>query len=239
MAEIGSWKGHTFTVSPTLIRSFSGLTIKGSSETEDKTGSGQKYVSRKNGNPSEISLTVELNALTGCNVKDEALKFVNQAHNGAKDYFYLGGKKLVACQLMLVEASVTETAIAANGTWTSCKVKLVMKQCAKYDGTGSDGGSGGGGSGGGNGSSGGSKKTSTKKSTSLVSKVVDTAKKVATAVKTAVKTVASKVSSVVSAVKKINTVVSNAKKASAPAKKTTSVVKKVSTASKKIKALAK
>ena len=128
MAEIGSWKGHTFTVSPTLIRSFSGLTIKGSSETEDKTGSGQKYVSRKNGNPSEISLTVELNALTGCNVKDEALKFVNQAHNGAKDYFYLGGKKLVACQLMLVEASVTETAIAANGTWTSCKVKLVMKQ---------------------------------------------------------------------------------------------------------------
>lgn len=239
MAEIGSWKGHTFTVSPTLIRSFSGLTIKGSSETEDKTGSGQKYVSRKNGNPSEISLTVELNALTGCNVKDEALQFVNQAHNGAKDYFYLGGKKLVACQLMLVEASVTETAIAANGTWTSCKVKLVMKQCAKYDGTGNDSGSGGGGSGGGNGSSGGSKKTSTKKSTSLVSKVVDTAKKVATAVKTAVQTVASKVSSVVSAVKKINTVVSNAKKASAPAKKTTPVVKKVSTASKKIKVLAK
>lgn len=47
MAEIGSWNGHSFTVSPTLIRGFTGLTIKGSSETEDKTSNSQKYVSRK------------------------------------------------------------------------------------------------------------------------------------------------------------------------------------------------
>ena len=232
MAEIGSWKGHTFTVSPTLIRSFSGLTIKGSSETEDKTGSGQKYVSRKNGNPSEISLTVELNALTGCNVKDEALQFVYQAHNGAKGYFYLGGKKLVACQLMLVEASVTETAIAANGVWTSCKVKLVMKQCAKYDGTGSDGGS--------SGNSGGSKKTSTKTSTSLVTKVVNAVKTAATAVKTAVTGAVAGASAISAAVKKITTVTNNAKKQSVPAKKTTTTVqKKISPANKTIKMVAK
>lgn len=236
MAEIGSWKGHTFTVTPTLIRSFTGLTIKGSSETEDKTSSSQKYVSRKNSNPSEISLTVELNALTGCDVKEEALNFVKQAHNGEKDYFYLVGKKLIACQLMLVEASVTETVIAANGTWTNCKVKLVMKQCAKYDGTtvtntsGSSGGSS-------SGSGSGTKKTSTKTSTSLVSKVTTAVKTAATAVATGV--VMSKVSSVVSAVSKINQVVSNAQKASATTKKTTPVVKKVTTTNKKIEMVAK
>lgn len=36
MAEIASWNGHSFTVSPKLIRGFTGLTIKGSSETEDQ-----------------------------------------------------------------------------------------------------------------------------------------------------------------------------------------------------------
>ena len=137
MAEIASWNGHSFTVSPKLIRGFTGLTIKGSSETEDKTSDGQKYVSRKNSNPSEITLTAELNALTGCDVKNEALKFVDEARSGAKNYFYMGGKKLITCQLMLTEASVSETTIAPNGTWISCKVKLTMKQCAKYDGTGS------------------------------------------------------------------------------------------------------
>ena len=97
MAEIASWNGHSFTVSPKLIRGFTGLTIKGSSETEDKTSDGQKYVSRKNSNPSEITLTAELNALTGCDVKNEALKFVDEARSGAKNYFYMGGKKLITC----------------------------------------------------------------------------------------------------------------------------------------------
>ena len=92
MAEIASWNGHSFSVSPKLIRSFTGLTIKGSSETEDKTSDGQKYVSRKNSNPSEISLTAELNAFTGCNVQNEALKFVEEAQAGATNYLYMGGK---------------------------------------------------------------------------------------------------------------------------------------------------
>lgn len=157
MAEIGAWNGHQFIVSPTLIRGFTGLSIKGWSETEDMESGGQKYVSRKSSKPYEISLTVELNAFTGCAVQTEALKFVEEANNGAKNYFYLGGKKLIACQLMLTEASVTEMEISPSGKWTRCKVKLTMKQCAKYDGTESYAGGGGvGGSGGGN-SSGSSK----------------------------------------------------------------------------------
>lgn len=246
MAEIASWNGHSFTVSPKLIRGFTGLTIKGSSETEDKTSDGQKYVSRKNSNPSEITLTAELNALTGCDVKNEALKFVNEARSGAKNYFYMGGKKLITCQLMLTEASVSETTIAPNGTWISCKVKLTMKQCAKYDGSSSSSSSSS--SSGSSSSSSGSKKTSTKKTSTTTTKKTTTAA-VAGAVVGAVAAVAKTVTTVVkaastasktaSALKTAVAAVNNAKKTSSTTKKT-SVVSKVTSAIKnKIKALKK
>lgn len=244
MAEIASWNGHSFTVSPKLIRGFTGLTIKGSSETEDKTSDGQKYVSRKNSNPSEITLTAELNALTGCDVKNEALKFVDEARSGAKNYFYMGGKKLITCQLMLTEASVSETTIAPNGTWISCKVKLTMKQCAKYDGTGSSSSSSSSSSGGSSSSS-SSKKTSTKKTSTTTTKKTTVAGVVG-AVAGAVAAVASKVktavSSASSAVKKIQTVVNSvnaAKKTSSTTKKTSVVSKVTSAVKNKIKALKK
>ncbi len=247
MAEIASWNGHSFTVSPKLIRGFTGLTIKGSSETEDKTSDGQKYVSRKNSNPSEITLTAELNALTGCDVKNEALKFVNEARSGAKNYFYMGGKKLITCQLMLTEASVSETTIAPNGTWISCKVKLTMKQCAKYDGTGSSSSSSSSSSGSSSSSS-GSKKTSTKKTSTTTTKKTTTAAvvgavagPVAAVAKTATTVVkaVSTASKTASALKAAVAAVNNAKKTSSTTKKT-SVVSKVTSAIKnKIKALKK
>jgi hypothetical protein len=243
MAEIASWNGHSFTVSPKLIRGFTGLTIKGSSETADKTSDGQKYVSRKNSNPSEITLTAELNALTGCDVKNEALKFVDEARSGAKNYFYMGGKKLITCQLMLTEASVSETTIAPNGTWISCKVKLTMKQCAKYDGTGSSSSSSSSSSGSSSSSS-GSKKTSTKKTSTTTTKKTTTAAvvgAVAGAVKTATTVVkaVSAASKTASALKTAVAAVNNAKKTSSTTKKT-SVVSKVTSAIKnKIKALKK
>lgn len=247
MAEIASWNGHSFTVSPKLIRGFTGLTIKGSSETEDKTSDGQKYVSRKNSNPSEITLTAELNALTGCDVKNEALKFVDEARSGAKNYFYMGGKKLITCQLMLTEASVSETTIAPNGTWISCKVKLTMKQCAKYDGTGSSSSSSSSSSGSSSSSS-GSKKTSTKKTSTTTTKKTTTAAvvgavagAVAAAAKTATTVVkaVSAASKTASALKTAVAAVNNAKKTSSTTKKT-SVVSKVTSAIKnKIKALKK
>lgn len=246
MAEIASWNGHSFAVSPKLIRGFTGLTIKGSSETEDKTSDGQKYVSRKNSNPSEITLTAELNALTGCDVKNEALKFVDEARSGAKNYFYMGGKKLITCQLMLTEASVSETTIAPNGTWISCKVKLTMKQCAKYDGSSSPSSSSS--SSGSSGSSSGSKKTSTKKTSTTTTKKTTTAAvvgavagAVAAVAKTATTVVkaVSAASKTASALKTAVAAVNAAKKTSSTTKKT-SVVSKVTSAIKnKIKALKK
>lgn len=247
MAEIASWNGHSFTVSPKLIRGFTGLTIKGSSETEDKTSDGQKYVSRKNSNPSEITLTAELNALTGCDVKNEALKFVDEARSGAKNYFYMGGKKLITCQLMLTEASVSETTIAPNGTWISCKVKLTMKQCAKYDGTGSSSSSSSSSSGSSSSSS-GSKKTSTKKTSTTTTKKTTTAAvvgavagAVAAVAKTATTVVkaVSTASKTASALKAAVAAVNNAKKTSSTTKKTSVVSKVTSAVKNKIKALKK
>ena len=247
MAEIASWNGHSFTVSPKLIRGFTGLTIKGSSETEDKTSDGQKYVSRKNSNPSEITLTAELNALTGCDVKNEALKFVDEARSGAKNYFYMGGKKLITCQLMLTEASVSETTIAPNGTWISCKVKLTMKQCAKYDGTGSSSSSSSSSSGS-SGSSSSSKKTSTKKTSTTTTKKTTTAAvvgavagAVAAVAKTATTVVkaVSAASKTASALKTAVAAVNAAKKTSSTTKKTSVVSKVTSAVKNKIKALKK
>lgn len=128
MAEIASWNGRKFTVSPALIRGFSGLSLRGSSDTEDLTSGGEKYASRKNSQPIELSLTAELSVFTGCDVRTEALAYITDAQNGATDYFYVGGKKVVACKLMLTDAAIADVSIAPNGTWTSCKVNLTLKQ---------------------------------------------------------------------------------------------------------------
>ena len=141
MAEIGRWNNHVFEVAPNVIRGFGNLTIKGSSETDEKATGGQKYVSRKNGNPAEVGITAILSALTGSDVRAEALTFVDEARLGAKGYFYIGGKKLMTCPLMLTDAVVSEAVIAINAAWISCEVKLTLKQCSKYDGE--SGGSGG------------------------------------------------------------------------------------------------
>ena len=135
MAEIGRWNGHRFEVSSNRIRGFHSLPLKGASETEDKTASGQKYVSRKNAQPTELSLTVHLGARRGIDVRTEALAFVSQAMAGKKDYFYIGGKKLAPCKMMLTEASVSEIELSPKGKWIRADVALTMKQASKNDTT--------------------------------------------------------------------------------------------------------
>ena len=228
MAEIGRWGGHKFEMTPEVVRGFTGLTIKASSETQDKTSSSQKYVARKNGNPTEVSLTAHLNAFLGCDVRAEAMAFVSEASAGKKDYFYVGNAKLVTCQLMLTDASVEEVQISGGNIWTRADVKLTMKQCSKNDGSTSGGSS-----------SGGSKKASTKTSsaktttkTTTTAKTTTTKASATTAVKavvSAIGTVVSKVSSAVSSaksyitstVKKVQSVSTTAKKSSATKKAAT------------------
>lgn len=193
MGEIARWNGHKFEVTPSVIRSFTGLNIKGSSKTEDKESGGQGYVSRKQGQPKEISLTAHLNAQLGCDVQSEAMKFVDQATAGSKDYFYIGNKKLMTCSLMLTEASISEIGITNGGKWVKADVKLTFKQCSKNDG--STGGSSGGG---------GSNKTSVKKKSTTTTKKTTTTnvlQKIADGIKTAATTVVNKVKDTVTKVK--------------------------------------
>ncbi len=237
MPEVGKWNSHTFVVSPNVIRSFTGLTIKGSSETEDKETGGQKYVSRKSGKPAEISLTVLLSALTGNDVRNEALTFVDEARRGSQGYFYVGGKKLVTCQLMLTDASISETQIASNGVWVGCKVQLTFKQSGKYDGESGGSSSGGGSSGG---SSGGSKKTSVKKKTTTSSGILSAVKGAVTGAISAVKKVAGAVGAVTGISKAVSTIkriTNNAKKQSKTTKKKTTPTKKVVPAKKSNKVM--
>ncbi len=153
MAEIGRWNGHKFEISPSVIRGFTGLTVKGSCETKDKKKSKQQYVTRENGKPSEISLTVVLNAGLGCDVRTDSMQFISDATSGAKDYFYVGNSKLLTCKLMLVDASIKELQVGDGNTWLHAEIALTMKQCDKGDST-----------------SGSSKKSSKKKSAKKSSK---------------------------------------------------------------------
>lgn len=141
MAQIANWNGHTFEVSAKLIRSFQDMALKGSCETEDKTSGGQKYVSRKNGNPAELTLNVSLSAYLGVtDVRYEALTYVKEANEGATEYFYLGTQKLVSAKMMLITAEVTEyMPMPGNADiWISCEVKLSFKQADKGDGSSGD-----------------------------------------------------------------------------------------------------
>jgi len=153
MAEIGRWGGHKFIVSPTLIRGFSGLEIKGSSETEEKKSGSEKYVKRKNAKPTQISLTVHLMAQLGVDVRGEAMGFVSDAQKGKTDYFYIANAKLITASCMLTSANVSKTVLAPTGKWVSADVALTLQQCSKSDG-----------------SSGGSKKKSKKKNKKSSSK---------------------------------------------------------------------
>lgn len=163
MATIANWNGHTFIVSPSLIRSFTDLKIKGACETEDKDTANQKYVELKNGEPAEITMTVSLSAQMGVtSVYTEAMNFVTEATNGTKAYFYMGESKLIPAQMMLIKAEVEEIEHLPNrgDQWISAKVNLTFKQAgggsgsggrgtrtsARHSGTESSGGGGAGGS---------------------------------------------------------------------------------------------
>ena len=160
MATIANWNGHTFEVSPSLIRGFSELRIEGGCETTTKNSSKQKYEERKYGESPTISMKVHLNAQLGVtDVYSEAMELLAEATEGACDYFYLGSSKLVPAKLILNRASIAEIVhLPMSGdTWISCDVQLTFKQGTKNDGSSGSGSSSSGGS--------GSKKASVKKST--------------------------------------------------------------------------
>lgn len=129
--QIGSWGNHTFEVNPALIRSFTGLTIRGGAEVDEKTSNNQKYVQRKAGNAHELTVTVILSAYLGCDVRAEAMSFIEDARNCEEGYFYIAGKKLLPETLMLTEAQVSEVQLSPSGEMVHAQVQLTMKQSDK------------------------------------------------------------------------------------------------------------
>lgn len=218
--EIGKWNGHKFIVSSKLIRGFTGLQIKGSSKLKSAKDSGPGKVARESGNPTEISMTIKLNAFVGIDVRKEAMAFVGEARAGKKGYFYIGKKKLVSCKLMLTEATVKEVEINIGGKWTSADVSVTMKQCNKggkadssssSKGSGRSGSSGGGsgGSGGGGGYS-GSNKVSVRSSPAKISESGVDAVSGAAPTATKVKTATGAISRIAGNAKKVTTVTKTA-----------------------------
>lgn len=134
MAETARWNNHIFEVSPNLVRGFDSLSVTGSAAVEEKSTGNQAYASYKNGGCTQVTMKALLSAFTGCDVREEAMAFVDEARRGCYGYLYVNGKKLVACPLMLISASISETEIAPGGTWTYAEAKLTFKQCDKYDG---------------------------------------------------------------------------------------------------------
>lgn len=232
--NIGKWNKHKFVVSAKLIRGFTGLQIKGSSELKDKKESGQGKVKRKGGNPTEVSLTVNLNAYVGNDVRKEAMKFIKEARAGKKGYFYINGKKLVSCKLMLTEATVKEVEISIGGKWTSANVQLTMKQCNKggKSSSSSSSSSSGSGSSSSSGSSGGGSSGSNKVSVRTSSPTTTTSGKIAGKAATiknnqqvdAISSAAPTAKSVKSATSTISRITGAAKSVTASTK-TTTVVK--------------
>lgn len=139
MGEIARWGGHVFEVTPQIVRSLNTLTVKAGIETDDMEADKQRYVARQAGKAAEVSFALPLSGLLGVDVRTEAMTFIDEARQGKQDYFYIGGTKLMTCQLMLTEASVSETEIGAGGVWVGCKVKLTMKQSSKFDGESGEG----------------------------------------------------------------------------------------------------
>lgn len=138
--EIGRWHRHKFIVSPKYIYSFDNLQVKASCELLGKEDSTQGYVSRKGGNPTEVTLTVRMSAQLGVNVRNEVSCLGYDAYYGKRDYFYIGNSKITPELLMLTEAHAKNIEIAADGkTWVSADVDLTFKACQSYDNVASSG----------------------------------------------------------------------------------------------------
>lgn len=152
MGVIAKWNGHKFQISASVMRGFTQLQVKGACETTETTASGEKYVTRKNTQPAEIGLTAHLNAFLGCDVRKEAMAFVDEARAGKSDFFYVYQKKqyvkIFKIKMMLVSADVSKVEIAPAGTWASADVALGLKACAVSEGASAGAATGGGGTGG-------------------------------------------------------------------------------------------
>lgn len=126
--ESARWAEHRFIISSDVIRSFDDLQITGSSEVEKSDEDDQGFYYYKGSNPTEVTMTVKLNAFAGCDVRSEIESFVMDAKRGTEDYIYVGYKKLFDCMMILTNAVAKKIEFSPSMDMLSADVTLTFKQ---------------------------------------------------------------------------------------------------------------
>lgn len=137
MADIATWGRHTFEISSKKVYGFEELKIKAQRKTKDKekdskTYGKQTYVTKDPSQPTEVSFKAKLYSALGVDAKNEAKKWLEDAHLGQKARLVINGKELVPCTLRLVTAEVSEIEINTTGDWVSCEVSCTLKQAGPW-----------------------------------------------------------------------------------------------------------
>ena len=128
LAQFGELK---FEIASTNALLFENLKVSSGCETEDKSKNKQKYVVKKNGEPVQVNFAILLNASLGIDVEWSIGYLMYAAQGNVTERLYMGRYKMFPCKMMMVKADVEEIKIAPDGTWTSAKVQVTMKQCTE------------------------------------------------------------------------------------------------------------
>lgn len=128
MAIIAQFDTLKFGISGSTAMLFSDMKLSAGSETEDKASGNQQYAARKNGKPAEITKSIILEAALGMDVETMTREILNAAQRGTQGYFYIGGKKVFPCKMMLVNAETEETELSPSGKWVRAKINITMRQ---------------------------------------------------------------------------------------------------------------
>lgn len=174
---IGSWGSFKFYIKKKSMIGVKDFSVTVSNETETKsTNSKENYISIKNSNPFEVTLTGIFASVLGIkDVRATAWKLMDIIRTGKKFYCYLGAEKVAAPLLVGTNAKTNKVEIGPDKKMNYCEVQITLKQCEKWEGGTAgtiekdDDSSGGGG--GGSGKKG--KRSSSKKQPTTPSKYPD------------------------------------------------------------------
>lgn len=131
----GEWGDFSFHVESGSIISVKDIGLSVSIETKEETAkkTKEKYVSKKNRNPAEITMTGIFNKLLGVDdVRAKSWELMNIIRLGRKGYLYMGDSKLIAPMVMGTNAKTNKIEINPDGSWQYCEVSITFKQCGKY-----------------------------------------------------------------------------------------------------------
>ncbi len=130
--DLISWGNHRFFVTPGHARSFKGLQISTTCNTEDEEKDGEKYAKKKYDGSYEMHFTAILDQRLGeTDVRTGAMALAEAARTGATHYVYSCGEKLFIPQMMGTGANIRNILTTTAGRWIGCEVEMTLKQASK------------------------------------------------------------------------------------------------------------